>query len=218
MFTVPEAGGIVNMGLILGEKHNFIVDTGMGESNVKGILEYIGDDSKPIIVINTHADWDHIFGNSAVKDRLIVAHVLCRNIIDANWGAEPKEGEYIRKNRDFIDSEVHKCLPNLVFEGSLHFPDDGITVFHSPGHTEDSISVYDATQKVLYIGDNFAIYDGVAYLWTKDLQASEQMIENYKPYDFDICIMSHSEEAYTGDTMALLEAALKKAQEESKSE
>jgi len=31
MFTVPEcASGIVNMAVILGKKHNFIIDTGIG--------------------------------------------------------------------------------------------------------------------------------------------------------------------------------------------
>lgn len=209
MFTVPENAedGYVSMGLILGKKHNFIIDTGTGESNVRAMLEYIGDDSKPIVAIITHAHWDHFFGNSALKDETIVSHLLCREIMDKEWDTKTKER--MIKNREFIDTEIHKCLPNLVFEGSLHFPEDGISLFHTPGHTDDGISVYDTVDKVLYAGDNFGVYDGIACWWTNHVKDAQRLLDIYKQYDFDICISSHSE-PQTGEVIALLETALAK--------
>ena len=148
MFTVPEnADGFVNMNLILGEKYNYIIDTGMGESNVYEMLKYI-DDSKPIIAIITHAHFDHILGNSALKDALIVSHRLCRETIDREWDTRIKDN--LIKLSDYVDSEVYKCLPNLIFEGSMYFPEDGITLFHTPGHSDDGISIYDGVDKVLF--------------------------------------------------------------------
>ena len=47
------------------------------------IIENI-DNSKPIIVINTHYHWDHIWENGVFKDRLFF-HKLCREIIDSKW-------------------------------------------------------------------------------------------------------------------------------------
>jgi len=204
LFTVPEnaKGGFVHMGLILGKKYNFIIDTGMGESNIKAILEYIGEDKKPIIAIITHAHWDHIFGNSALKDEIIVSHALCREIMDKEWDIETKA--FMIKNRDFIDSEIHKCLPNLVFEGSMCFKEEGITLFHTPGHSDDSISVYDSLGKVLYTADNFGVESGEAYLWMGD-EAAKHMIELYKQLDFNICVPSHSE-PQTKEVITFLEA------------
>jgi len=207
LFTVPEnnEGGYVHMGVILGEKNNYIVDTGMGESNVKAMLEYIGNDTKPIIVIITHAHWDHFLGNSALKDRVIVSHKLCRETMEEEW--ETKTQERITANQDFIDPEITKCLPNLVFSDCLHFPEDGVSIFHTPGHTDNDISIYDAVSKILYIGDSFGALDGKAYFWTRDKKEAEQLLEIYKQYDFEICIPSHCE-PQTRDVIAYLETSL----------
>jgi len=206
LFSVPENadGGYVHMGLILGEKYNFIIDTGMGESNINAIRNYIGGDLKPIVAIVTHAHWDHMFGNSALKNEIIVSHALCREIMEKEW--ETKTKERMKVNRDYIDAEIHKCLPNLVFEGNICFPEDGITLFHTPGHTDDSINVYDAVGKVLYVADNFGVADGIAYPWA-DKEATKQMIKQYKQFDFDICVPSHCE-PQGREIIALLEKAL----------
>ena len=45
-------------------------------------------------------------------------------------------------------------LPSLVFEERLEFFEDRIILFHTPGHTYDSISVYDQAEQVLNVGDN----------------------------------------------------------------
>ena len=214
LFTVPEsATSYVNLCLIMGKHHNFIIDTGVGESSVKAVLEYLGDSKKPIVAIITHADWDHILGNSALADCTIASHTLCRERIDKEWDTETQER--IQKNREYIDPIVHKCLPNLVFDSILHFPEDGITLFHTPAHTQDGISIYDSVDKALHTGDNFGVFDGVAYYWGEDLSDFERMIEAYKQYDFDICISSHSE-PQTKDVIAFLEADLAKLRKKQK--
>lgn len=43
-----------NVQLIMGNKYNYIVDTGLGSLNIAPIKEYIKHENKPIIVINTH--------------------------------------------------------------------------------------------------------------------------------------------------------------------
>jgi glyoxylase-like metal-dependent hydrolase (beta-lactamase superfamily II) len=210
MFTVPENanGGFVHLGLILGKRHNFIVDTGLGESNVKAILDYIGGDKKPIIAIITHAHWDHAFGTSALKDDIIISHVLCREKMDTQWDDKFLDSLIDFEHRTFIDEKIHKCLPNLVFEGRMCFPEDGITLYHTPGHSDDSINVYDGVGKVLYTADNFGVDEGEAGFWTDyNNDASEQMIMLYKQLDFEICVPSHSE-PQTREIITLLEEAL----------
>ena len=209
MFTVPEcADGIVNMAVILGVKYNFIIDTGIGSDCVKAMLEYIGDDVKPIIVINTHGDWDHVAGNWVLEENVIISHVLGRELMDKNWDEAIQRA---KDNERYFEGEIRKCLPNMVFEGSLYFPEDGIKLFHTPGHTEGCISVYDSVDKVLHTGDSFGASEGKAYFWGKELSDFQRLVEAYKQYDFEVCISGHCE-PQTNEVMAYLEIALVEAQ------
>ena len=112
-----------NTGLILGVKRNYLIDTGNGEKDAKLVLDYIGKTTKPLVVINTHMHGDHVWGNHVFSDNLIISHKLCREELDINWEIE------FEKNKQFAHGAVKKCLPNLTFEDSLHFADDGIYLF-----------------------------------------------------------------------------------------
>jgi len=148
-------------------------------------------------------------GNWVLESNTIVSHVLCRDLIDKEW--DRKLQKSMQENREYIDDEVHKCLPNTVFEGSLHFPEDGISTFHSPFHTKDCIRVYDAVDKVLYTGDNFGFEGGKAALWGNDI-LTFQRLETNKQYDFDICVSGHTE-PQAKEIIVFLELALAEAQE-----
>ena len=208
MFTIPESvDWIVNMAVIMGKKHNFIIDTGIGGDCVHAMLNFIGDDFKPIIVINTHGDWDHVAGNWVLEDRVIISHVLAYEKIGAEWD---EKIQWARENDRYFAGEVRKCLPNIVFEGNLHFPEDGISLFHTPGHTTGCISIYDSIDKVLHAGDSFGAVDGKGYFWGEDLADFQRLIETYKQYDFEVCISGHSE-AQPKEVINWLEVALAEA-------
>ena len=188
MFTEPMGRyHDLNLGLILGVKSNYIIDTGLGSGSVAPILEYIGSDTKPVIVINTHCHWDHVWGNWVFDKNLIISHTLCRELEDELWD------DVIREYSGYIDGEIHKCIPNMVFEGYLRFPDDGIGIFHTPGHSADCISVFDTIDRVLYAGDNIGDTEEDIVPWIDtDIETFRNLIEFYKKYDFDYCISGHN--------------------------
>jgi len=192
----------LNLGLILGSRNNYIVDTGLGSGSVAPILDYIGDDGKPIIVVNTHFHWDHIWGNWVFASSPIISHATCRELADSCWD------EALRENAGYVDGEVHKCLPNMLFEGCLHFPDDDVSIFFSPGHSEDCISIYDAVDKVLYAGDNIGDTEDAIVPWIDtDMETFQSLIELYKRYDFDVCISGHNK-PQNKSILARMEASL----------
>jgi len=205
--TLEDADAYVHMNVILGNKHNFIIDTGIGGDCAKVMSEYIGNSLKPLIVINTHHDWDHAAGNWVFEGNTIIAHKLCYDIMDKKWNTMI---EWAKQNDRYFNGETHKYLPNLLFEGNMCFPEDGISIFHTPGHTEDGISVYDAIDKVLHVGDSFGVSDGKAYYWGKqdDIAGFRRMVETYKQYNFEICVSGHSE-PQTKEVIGFLEVALK---------
>lgn len=177
----------LNIGLIMGKRHNFIIDTGLGSGSVKPVLEYIKESKKPIIVINTHFHWDHIWGNGVFKNNIIISHRKCYELEDKYWE------KAFEKFRETADGEVYKTLPNLVFDTSLYFPEDGVELFFTPGHSCDSISIYDEADKVLYAGDNIGdtANEIVPYIDT-DKATFKSTIELYEKYDFDYCISGHN--------------------------
>jgi len=181
----------LNLGLILGRKNNFIIDTGFGSGSVAPMLEYIDGvefaRGKPIVVINTHSHWDHVWGNCVFEKNLIIAHPLWNKFADRDWDKD------MQKFARYVDGDARKCPPNMTFEDVLRFPDDSVTIFHSSGHSADCISVYDETDKILYAGDNIGDTDSepVPYIET-DVPTFERMIETYRKYPFQTCISGHN--------------------------
>ena len=205
MFTEPMGEGYdLNLGLIIGGQRDYVIDTGLGSGSVEPIFEYLKclGDEKPLIVINTHCHWDHVFGNFMFEKNPIVAHTQCRELLDEHWE------EFINECSEYMDGRVIKCLPNLTFEDRLYFPDDGLSVFFSPGHSPDHISVFDEVDRVLYAGDNIGDTDDNIVPWIDtDIETFRKTIGLYREYDFDICISGHNK-PQGRDVVARMEDAL----------
>ncbi|NEU04971.1 MBL fold metallo-hydrolase [Clostridium senegalense] len=184
--SVP-LGWDLNLQLIIGNKYNYIIDTGLGSLSIEPIKEYIKHDNKSIIAINTHYHWDHIWGNSSLRDCTIISHKSCRKMIELDW-------EYMmNKNKNYIAGEVVMCLPNLTFEKELYFPEDKIRIVHTPGHTIDSISVFDEIEKTINVGDNIGdSIDEIIPILDCEKDVYINTLLKYKEMDFDICMSGHN--------------------------
>jgi len=191
MFTQPwsydNAEYSLNIGLILGRRHNFLIDTGLGSGSVAPVVDFLKDDKKPLIVVNTHADWDHVWGNHIFKDCQIIAHENCRKMLEMRWD------EVFERLKDKADGEVLKCLPNMTFSERMDFYEDEVSIFYTPGHTPTCISVHDHMDKVLYAGDNIGdTNDDIVPEISTDIATFERLIETYSKIDFEICISGHN--------------------------
>jgi glyoxylase-like metal-dependent hydrolase (beta-lactamase superfamily II) len=187
LFTYRNPGWDLNVYLIKGRNCNYIIDTGLGSLSIDPIKEYLKNDHKKIIVINTHHHWDHVWGNDVLRDCTMVSHTLCREMIQSNWE------DMMQKNHSYCSGEVNMYLPNLVFEKELYFAEDKIKLFHTPGHTLDSISILDEEDDVLLLGDN--VGDSMDDLIPSIYCEKEVYIHTMKTYqemDFDICISGHN--------------------------
>ena len=177
----------LNLHLILGENRNYLIDTGLGSESIVPINKYLGNDKKPIIVINTHHHWDHIWGNNCFRNGIIISHSLCRELMIKNWD------EMLNGNKSFIRGDVKLCAPNLVFDDSLCYYDDGIKIFYTPGHTIDSISLYDEKDKVLNAGDNIGdSTDEIVPHLDTDKSVFIESINKYRKLDIKACVSGHN--------------------------
>lgn len=186
-FTFKLTEWDLNLHLILGAKRNYLIDTGLGSDSINVIKEYLGGDRKPMVVVNTHYHWDHVWGNDCFNNETIISHALCRQLIEENWS------DMLSKNKRFIRGDVKLCLPNLVFENGLYFPDDKIKLFYTPGHTVDCISVFDAKDGVLNVGDNIGdTTDEIVPSLKTDTSTYLKSIHEYKSLNINACVSGHN--------------------------
>ena len=164
IFEFGDAGtDTTNVYLIKGAQHWFVIDTFLGPAAISEIATYLETDLdvNSTIVINTHAHFDHFWGNSAFQKATIVGHVLCKQDINRS-----QQINNLKKHASLQQGQVELVAPDLTFEKRLVFEVEGVEMFHSPGHTRDGISIIDHEDQVLLVGDNLglpipSIYPGV---------------------------------------------------------
>ncbi len=195
--SFPELGQ-TNILIIYGQKFTYICDTFLGPEAMDGVKDMLIEDNRtqPIIVFNSHGDWDHVWGNCTFSNSIIVAHYKCREYLENNFFKD------LEKNIQYAKGEIVLCYPNLLYEERLFFPDDEVEFFYTPGHTEDSSSCYDRKTKTLYVGDN--VEAPLPILQSKDLKSYINTLEKYIEMQPKAIITGHGKEG----SMSLIKSNL----------
>jgi glyoxylase-like metal-dependent hydrolase (beta-lactamase superfamily II) len=125
--------------LLCGTERAALIDTGMNAPDAREIAE--GLTSLPLILINTHADPDHISGNAA---------------FDSFYMSPNEEGNL----RNF--TEAGEIIP--IKEGDvIDLGDRPLRIIDIPGHTRGSIAILDDRNRVLISGDS--VQDGRIFMF-----------------------------------------------------
>ena len=127
--------------LLCGEEKAALVDTGMNAPDARVIAE--GLTNLPLILINTHADPDHISGNG---------------LFDEFYMSEAEEENYREHGGK------GSLLP--VKEGDvIELDNRPLRIIDIPGHTPGSIAILDEKNRVLISGDT--VQDGNIFMFGK---------------------------------------------------
>lgn len=135
----------VNSYVIRSNKFNYIIDSGLGGETAKVMIECV-DEAKDTFLINTHYHWDHIWGNYLFADAMAICHEKCEKNINEMWN------EMIRNNGKYIDGATEKPIFNLTFSNKIRINNELDLIF-TPGHTNDSVSVFYEPDEALFVGD-----------------------------------------------------------------
>lgn len=164
--------------LLLGTNKAVLIDTGLGVSNIKDVIDQLTE--LPILVITTHAHWDHIGGHHLFED--ISIHAL-----EADWlsGHFPLALPVVKSNLlrypcqfpqyfNIDNYRIFQGHPTTILNDGdiIDLGNRKLQVFHTPGHSPGHICLYEEAKEYLYTGD--LIYTGCldAFYPTTD------------PYDF----------------------------------
>ena len=170
-FAISEYGHWEKMHsyILFGTENALLIDTGLGIGNIKNIVDKLT--KLPVIVVTTHAHWDHIGGHDLFDN-------ICVHEEDANWlrNGLPiplniiknnimKEAFTINPPEEFNinDYTVYKGEPTKLLKDNdiIDIGSREIKVLHTPGHSPGHICLFEEEKGYLYSGD--LIYQGTLY-------------------------------------------------------
>lgn len=214
----------VNSFFIAGSDKDLLYDTGMGIASIREALDDLrkaeGLPEREPIVLNSHAHLDHIGGN-AEFDRIYAFRNDWR-IRKLTEGIAAGDERWIAYFGDLtpppqpppgFDPRTHAIRPvplsalRYVHAGEhIDLGNRRFTVIPSRSHTEDSVILYDARNKLLFTGDVFV----PDYFYVLDFAELEKDLEMLAALDVDYHYNTHGEQLLDLNLRARALAAVKK--------
>jgi glyoxylase-like metal-dependent hydrolase (beta-lactamase superfamily II) len=159
-YVLATEGSKLNTGLILGTERAMVIDTGCGPRQGKEILDAVRERTRlPLVVVNTHAHYDHFFGNAVFAEAGVEefwAHENCAEEIGENGDAQRAEVTEIEPEMAAGEGEnVELVVPNAIARDQPVLVDLGgqaVTLFYlGRGHTDGDLLI--GTTTTLFAGD-----------------------------------------------------------------
>jgi glyoxylase-like metal-dependent hydrolase (beta-lactamase superfamily II) len=159
---VCRCGATVDAHIVVTERYVVLIDTLINPRTAAAMLDIARErltGSRQLLVVNTHADWDHCWGNQlfagadAVYPAPIIATRRCAEQFRSPEAAPLLQQMQEREPGRF--DEVRHAPPTILFEERLAIDGGDLTLelFATPGHSPDHASVYLPEIGMLLAGD-----------------------------------------------------------------
>ncbi len=151
--SLGSLGPSVTGTVVVGQQRVAIIDTLSCPADMQPVMDLLRRVGLPPVVVNTHADWDHAWGNAAFPEAAIVGHRLCRQRL-----LDPAAGQLLREMQGQHPAwfgPVTLVPPSITFEHEVELDLGGVTVAlrHLPGHTADCLVAHLPERGILLAGD-----------------------------------------------------------------
>ena len=162
--------GLTNAGIIIGDNGVLVIDSLRVPSFARDLIQNVRHiTSKPIqYVVDTHAHWDHSWGNEEFPEATIIGHENCYDeMVDVEWNQQWRE-KVIAANDPWSEEAHHVNItpPNLTFETSMQLRFGGRAIdlkYFGKAHTSGDIFIFLPEEKIAFTGD-VAMDRGVPFL------------------------------------------------------
>lgn len=159
---VVHCGKLVNSFIVVTERYVILIDTLINPQTASELLHIAGEfliDGRQLLVVNTHADYDHCWGNqifngpNAIYPAPIIGSRRCAerfylpetaNLLNDMMEQEPD-----------VYGDVELAPPSLLFDDQLLIDGGDLTLrlFATPGHQPDHIAIMIPQLDLLLPGD-----------------------------------------------------------------
>jgi glyoxylase-like metal-dependent hydrolase (beta-lactamase superfamily II) len=141
---------------IVTERFIALCDTSLNPHDSATMLQTLHNstDDRAIFVINSHADWDHVWGNGTFASTPSIPIIAHHNAL-ARWQSDEMQTILTDFQRYPIFKDVVFTPPTLTFTDTLtlHGGDLTLELFYAPGHQPDHIAIWIAQLRLLLAFD-----------------------------------------------------------------
>lgn len=150
------SGMYVDSYVVISQRYVVICDTLLCPADMQTVMEHIRPEltnGRLLLVINSHADWDHVWGNGYFTGTPLLAHQHCRVRLHSE---EAKEELLTYQKRSALFRTVVLTAPTLTFTHglTLHGGDLTLELFPGPGHSSDSSALWIPELRLLLAFDS----------------------------------------------------------------
>lgn len=187
--------------LIIGSDGALLLDTGMGIGNMKTLVDELTD--LPVTVVLSHSHFDHIGCNHQFDNVHVMNHPGAVKRItegmdsadlikylegDSTWIPYPD-------GFDLNNYAIPGCNPVTIEDGHIfNLGDRELKVIHTPGHSPDSIMLFDEDSGILFTGDTF--YPATLYAHLDSPEGIDSNIAVYRKTMEMLCELEGVEKLY----------------------
>ncbi|MGZ3582146.1 MAG: MBL fold metallo-hydrolase [Ktedonobacterales bacterium] len=157
---VFRAGDEVDTFALVTQRYLILIDTMSTPELSAEVVALLASEreGRQLLVINTHADYDHCWGNatfatpSSAYPAPIIAHERC---LARMRSAAARASLERRQKADSRFASVRLVEPTITFDKRLHIEGGDLTLecFPTPGHTEDHIALWVPELRLIFAGD-----------------------------------------------------------------
>ena len=144
----------VTAGAVITSEGAILIDTLVFPEEARAIRQFLETRLNcPVrYVINTHYHADHTYGTCFFPDAQVVSHARCYELLETRGRTGLAEAQH----SSYELHDVKIILPHLVFETgtlSVHLGNKTVEMWHSPGHSPDSVVCLVKEDRVLFAAD-----------------------------------------------------------------
>jgi glyoxylase-like metal-dependent hydrolase (beta-lactamase superfamily II) len=155
-YTLP-----MHVFIVVGERYVVLADTLVNEDTARALLDIARPHlaGRQLLVVNTHADYDHAWGNqlfaapdSHAPTPIIGTHGCARRMRSHE---ERDQLDRLRREQPHTYGQVQLCPPTILFDDALTVDGGDLTLLlmATPGHSPDHCSLYLPEIHTLLAGD-----------------------------------------------------------------
>lgn len=176
----------LNIGLVIGDDRALVIDTHSSGQHGRELLSAVRElTALELVVVNTHAHYDHCFGNEAFRDSQIYAHAGAADDLHAT--AEHQRLQVLEGLRSRGRDEVAQAVSDTEIVVPFYLIEDDTTIdlggravqllIDGAGHTDHDLVVAVRDAAVVFWGDLIeqgadpAMEDAFPLAWADTLES-----------------------------------------------
>ncbi|MBB3916792.1 MBL fold metallo-hydrolase [Rhizobium fabae] len=192
--VIVRAGDEVDGVFVRTERFNILIDTLGTPEQCRMALDLLREkaEARPLIVINSHMDWDHFWGNAAIAGRApIIAHAVALDRL-----RDPSTQQVLKDkaSQEARFSNVELIGPDITFSGSMVLNGGDLTLelIHTSGHTPDHVAVWIPELRICLAVD--AVEYPIPEVWSRradDLRLIRSSLARIRDLNARLVIPAH---------------------------